>query len=208
MLATSTGVAQPAHGDKVYRWTDSKGVIHYGDQVPPKYAGQDHIVLNDHGVPVGFHQGTLSESEKAAREKKQQAAAAAKKAQQKQATRDKVLLETYLSVDDIKKLRDRRLASLDSQIRVTKQYIAGLKETLAQLKSEASAYSKPSHGRSPRKVPASLRQEIDNTEDTINSYKAMLSGTRARQAKVRTTFKQDIARFRELKASATNSAQH
>src|SRR5215470_4040274 len=92
---------QGAPAAKLYRWTDDKGVVHYGDTVPPEYAKQDRNVLNSQGVNVGFEQGEVTPEQRAEKERQ---AAEAKRAQlqrEETARRDKMLLETYISVSDI-----------------------------------------------------------------------------------------------------------
>src|SRR5215469_2428889 len=39
-------------GKTTYRWVDDQGIVHYGDQIPPQYAGKDREVINPEGVPV------------------------------------------------------------------------------------------------------------------------------------------------------------
>src|SRR5690348_7559111 len=83
--------AHAANGDKgplVYRWVDEKGIVHYGDRIPPQYAQQDTTVLNRQGVVVDHVEApkTPAELAQAARIQAQQIA-------QKQ--RDNFLLTTY-----------------------------------------------------------------------------------------------------------------
>ena len=41
-----------AAGSTVYKWTDDRGVVHYGDQIPPEFAREERVVLNSYGVPL------------------------------------------------------------------------------------------------------------------------------------------------------------
>lgn len=198
-LAATAGLAQPKKQQRLYRWVDDKGVVHYGDQIPPQYSGRDREVLNSQGVSVGFQRGEVSEAEKAAEKKKQEAADAAQEAREELAKHDRMLLETYLSVHDIEELRDRRLELLDSQIKVTELYLTNLRKRLTSLQAEASAYQNPPGDRQPRPVPDDLTQEISKTAGTISSYETMLDRTRSDQEKLRDSFNHDIARFKELK---------
>jgi len=34
---------------KLYKWVDEKGVTHYGETIPPEYAGKDNVQFNDQG---------------------------------------------------------------------------------------------------------------------------------------------------------------
>ncbi len=199
VLAAPAAFAQKGSKQKLYRWVDDKGVIHYTDSLPPDSAGRDHQILNDQGVPVGFEQGRLSDAEKAAQQKKQKAEQAQQQAREEVAKHDRMLLETYLTVHDIEELRDRRLELLDSQIKVTELYLKNLHKRLDKLQAEAAAYRQPAAGGEPRAVPDDLSDEISKTAGTISSYETMLERTRNDQNKLRESFAADIARFKELK---------
>lgn len=109
--ASAAQQSRPAAGSKqqLYKWVDENGVTHYGDAIPPQYADQDKTVMNSQGIPVGSIAGrrTPEQLEAAAR-----ARAAEERQQQEKVLarqRDTNLLATYLSVDEIESLRDRRL---------------------------------------------------------------------------------------------------
>ena len=66
MLALLAGVATGAATNtqqKLYRWVDKNGQVHYGDSIPPEYAEQDRDVLNRHGIPVGHEEGLVTPEE-------------------------------------------------------------------------------------------------------------------------------------------------
>lgn len=184
---------------KLYRWTDEKGVVHYGDSVPPEYAKQDRSVLNSQGVNVGFEQGELTPEQRA--EKQRQAAEAAQAQAQREeiARRDKMLLETYISVSDIEDLRNRRLELLEGQIKVTELYLANLRKRLVTLQDEASNYKPYTNRENAPPIPDNLATDISRTVSSINLYEQTLSRTRSDQETVRNSFDNDIRRFKELK---------
>lgn len=185
-------------GDKsevVYRWVDDKGVVHFGDQVPPEYAPMDREILNQQGVPLREEQGLLTPEERAAQEKAKADEAAAKAA----ARRDEVLLNTYLSVEEIEGLRDRRIELIDGQLTVVTNYLKSLKDNLKVLQAEASRYKPYSHEPDAAPIDEGLAKEISDTADSISLYEKTLADTRTRKDRVVTAFDADIARFKELK---------
>jgi uncharacterized protein DUF4124 len=184
---------------KLYQWTDDKGVVHYGDSVPPEYAKADRNVLNQQGVHVGFEQGELTPEQRA--EKARLAAEAEKAKQQREeiARRDKMLLETYISVSDIEDLRNRRLELLESQIKVTELYLANLRKRLLTLQDEASNYKPYTARENAPQVPENLQTDISRTVGSINLYEQTLSHARSTQETVRNSFDDDIRRFKQLK---------
>jgi hypothetical protein len=190
-------LAQP-----LYRWVDDDGVVHFGDRVPPEYADRSRHRLNTQGVAVGYEEGVLSDEERAAQA--EAAALAEEEARQRAevARRDRMLLDTYLSVADIERLRDQRLELLESQIQVTQLYVNNLRERLQRLHTEASRYSPYNESENAPPVPANLAREISETLGSINVYEDSLTRTRAEQEQMRENFARDIARFRELRGGS------
>ncbi len=180
---------------KVYRWVDNEGVVHFGDQVPAEYAPIDRQVLNQYGIATRTDQGALTEEELAAEKK----AAAEMRASLAAARRDEVLLSTYVSVEEIEALRDRRMELINGQFLVTTNYLQSLKETLKQLQLEASTFKPYSKDPEAEPIDAKLAQELSDIADSITLYEKTLLDTRARQSQVAMAFDADIARFKELK---------
>jgi hypothetical protein len=194
----ATGVAQNAP-PKLYRWVDEHGVVHYGDRIPPQYASRDRDILNGQGVAVGFEEGEVTDAERAEQSRQQEAAQAERLARAESVRRDNMLLETYLSVQDIEDLRDRRLELLESQIKVTELYLANLRKRLQTLQEEASVYKPYATRPDAPQVPANLAVDLSRTVASINLYEQTLSRTRMDQEQLRVSFERDIDRFKELK---------
>ncbi len=190
---------QGKDGRKLYTWTDDKGVVHYGDSVPPEYANRDRNLLNNQGVRVGFEEGEVTEAERAEIAKKKAAADAAAAAQAEVDRHDKMLLQTYIAVTDIEDLRNRRLELLESQIKVTELYLNNLRKRLVTLQDEAVVYKPYSTNANAPQIPENLALDISRTTASINNYEKMLSKTRTDQTALRSSFDDDIVRFRQLK---------
>jgi hypothetical protein len=173
--------------------------VHYGDRIPPQYANRDRNVLNNQGVRVGFEEGEVTPEERAAIAARETEAEAQAAARAEVARRDRVLLDTYLSVSDIEDLRNRRLELLESQIKVTELYLTNLRKRLVTLQDEASNYKPYSAREGAPQVPANLALDISRTAASINLYEETLARTRTDQATLKSAFDNDIERFRELK---------
>jgi len=190
---------QGKDGRKLYTWTDDKGVVHYGDSVPPEFANRDRNLLNTQGVRVGFEEGEVTEAERAELAKKKAAADQAAAAQAEIDRHDKMLLQTYIAVADIEDLRNRRLELLESQIKVTELYLTNLRKRLVLLQDEASVYKPYTAKPDAPQIPENLALDISRTASSINNYEKMLSKTRTDQTALRASFDDDIVRFRQLK---------
>lgn len=189
-------------GPKTYRWVDKDGVVHFGDSVPPEYASSDRQVINEYGVAVSKQGGAKTPEELEAENAAAKAAEEERKKAILAAHRDQVLLDTYLSVQDIEALRDRRLELIDTQIKVTENYLQGLRDILQKLQGEAAAYQPYSTDPKAPPIDEKLAKELSNTMDSIMLYEKSLEDTKQRRADVTARFASDISRFRELKATA------
>jgi hypothetical protein len=187
------------NGPKLYKWTDANGVVHYGDKIPPEFANRDRNVLNDQGVQVGFEEGEITPEERAAAERIAAQEEGERVARLEIARRDRMLLETYITVADIEDLRDRRLELLESQIKVTELYLGNLRKRLVGLQLEAGNFKPYTTREDAPQIPENLAVDISRTLASINLYEQTLSRTRSDQTALRASFDSDIARFKELK---------
>jgi hypothetical protein len=185
----------------VYKWTDDRGVVHYGDQIPPEFAREERVVLNSYGVPLET-QYPVRTAEQIAAEK---LAADARAAEQAALQRDQILLSTYLSVDEILALRDRRVELLGGQIQVTENYLATLRTKLKSLQAEAAAFKPYSTDPAAEAIDTNLAAELADTLDSVGRYEQTLADIRAKQVKLVAAFEADANRFRELKQQTSDA---
>jgi hypothetical protein len=203
ILLVVTAIALPSIGvaqqQKLYKWTDENGVVHYDDTIPPEYANRDRNVLNNQGVHVGFEEGEITPEERVVLNEREAQAEADRKAKAEIARRDRMLLETYISVADIEDLRNRRLELLESQIKLTEVYLGNLRKRLVDLQADAGNFKPYSTREDAPQIPENLALDISRTTASIALYEQTLARTRADQQALRESFNGDIARFRELK---------
>jgi Domain of unknown function (DUF4124) len=187
----------------VYKWTDDKGVVHYGDDVPPQYSDQDQTVLNSRGIAVGAVKGKRTAeqlaSEAAAREAEERARRDVANARQ----RDQILLATYLSVEEIESLRDRRSEILDGQTRAIGQYIDQLRVRQNELEGQVQHFKPYSSARNAPVLPAGLAADLVRTTNDIALQTRTLKAKRRELQAMQQNFADDIARFRELKRAGS-----
>ena len=184
---------------RLYRWVDEHGVVHFGDRIPPEFADRDRAVLNVHGVPIDREEGRVTDAERAALDQARAAEAAARAQRAEVARRDRMLLETYLSTADIERLRDSRLEMLASRVTVTEIYLDDLNDRLARLRADAGRYKPHSDRENAPQMPVELVREIARTEASIASYEQTLERMRIEQVELKSRFDSDIERFKQLK---------
>jgi hypothetical protein len=184
-------------GTKVYRWTDDKGVVHYGDSVPSEYSQKERAVLNNQGVEVGHIEGGKSAEQQA------QAQRAATEADQR-AQHDRFLLATYLSTKDIEQLRDERVALVEAQIKAGMTYIDTINARLGALQERALRFKPYSSEAAARRMPDDLAEEIVHTVNESRTQHQQLEAKRHEESDLQNQFNGDIARYRELTAKRAN----
>jgi hypothetical protein len=198
LLALQAGVAdaQADKQKKLYRWVDKNGQVHYGDSVPAEYAEQDREVLNRQGLPVGREEGTITPEEAAAKA----AADKAARDEQKRKLRDRVLLQTYQSVQELEILRDNRLDLVDAQLTIQEQSLSNLRAQRAQIERIASRYAPVNAAADALPIPDELAADLEQSTNDIATQESNLERRRQERESIRQTFEADIARYKELRA--------
>ncbi len=179
-------------GRRLYKWTDAQGVSHYGDQIPPEYANQEHEVFNAKGIQVE-HLDAPKSAEQAAIDDQQKAAAADQK------NRDKNLLTTYSSVQEIERLRDQRLALLSDQMRVTSQFLDLLNGRMLKLEKTTLLYKPYNADPQATQMPDQIAEDLVHMANDIRTQEQNLLEKKHEDAIMRAQFDSDISRFKELK---------
>jgi hypothetical protein len=190
--ALAANTSTPGSDRKVYEWVDENGVTHYGDRIPPEYASQEHRVINGHGIELE-HTDAQKTADQAADEEQKKADAA------QRANRDRNLLSSYASVQEIEHLRDQRLALVSDQIKVTGQFLETLNRKMTGLRV-ASARFKP-YSPDPKAPPMTdqLAEDLVRVGSDIITQEGNLREKRSEAAAMSRQFDNDIARFKELK---------
>jgi hypothetical protein len=201
VLITSTGLllmslgALSAETQKLYRWVDRDGIVHYGDSIPAEYADIERQVINDHGITVDVMRGKKSDEEIA--EEKRQEELRVKLELQRRA--DVALLATYLSIDEIIMHRDRRVELFQAQARVTELYLRNLQRRLEELQAEASGFRPYSEDEDAPMIDPGLVREMTTTKESIGRHEQNLQKFQADEQSIVARFDGDINRFRTLK---------
>ncbi len=192
LLAIASG---PAAAQKLYKWVDKDGQVHYGDRIPPEYADQDRDVLNKQGLKVGREEGAETPEEAREREKREQAARVA----EEQAQRDRMLISTYQNVDEIEQLRARRLDQIDAQILIQEQSLANLKARHAEQVQRASRFAPANTDPKAPPMPDGMAEDLKRAESDIRTQELNLDKRREERAVLNRQFDADVARYRELR---------
>jgi hypothetical protein len=199
IVATASFLLVPLAGmaneqQRLYRWVDENGIVHYGDSVPAEYADAEKQVLNTRGVTVDVMHGkkTAEEIEEENR------IAELRRQEELQRRADEALLATYLSVDEIIMHRDRRVELFRAQAKVTELYLRTMMRRMAVLREEASKYRPYSDDPDAEMIDPELAEDILVTKATIKRHQANLARFREDEQSIVARFDGDIDRFKSL----------
>ncbi|WP_129782657.1 DUF4124 domain-containing protein [Peristeroidobacter soli] len=182
--------------DAYYRCKDAQGQQLYGDSMPPGCVGQDTEVLSSSGNVTRVIEGDRSKAARLAREVSE---GNERKLKAERDLRDRMLLETYLGVEDIERLRDQRLDMLVAQNRATEQTIANLRERQSRLETQIARFKPYNEKPNALPLPDHLAEEMVNTVNSMKVYQESMAKNLAEQAQLKSSFSADIKRFKELK---------
>lgn len=195
LLCQVAGVALGQVSQKLYRWVDKDGIVHYGDSIPAEYAEIERQVINSHGITMDVLHAKKTAEELAEEERLEQLRV--EKELQRRA--DQALLATYLSVDEILMHRDRRVELFQAQARVTELYLRNLQRRMDSLNEEASRFRPYSEDPDAPIIDPDLAADIATTRETIARHEHNLQRFRQDEQNIVARFDGDIDRFRELK---------
>ncbi len=180
---------------KLYRWVDEQGIVHYGDSVPAEYADADKEILNEHGITIDVVSGKKSEEELA--EERRLAELEAERERRRR--QDRALLATYLSVEEIIMHRDRRVELFQAQARVTELYLRNLQRRLDKLREIATRYRPYSDDPNAEMIDPAISTDIADTREAIARHEQNLQRFKDDEQSIVASFNTDIDRFKMLK---------
>jgi len=192
LVCAGAAGADTTNSRKLYKWVDSQGVTHYGDHIPPEYAGEEQHVFNAQGIEIEHRDAQKSADQVAAEEQKKLAAQDAE-------SRDRNLLNTYGSVQEIERLRDQRLTLLDDQVKVTSQFLEILNGRLRKLQKSIMVFKPYSDDPHAQSMPDQVAEDLVRMGNDIRTQEQNLRQKHAEEATMRGQFESDISRFKELK---------
>lgn len=170
---------------KLYKWVDEKGETHYGEVIPPEYAGQDRKELNKQGMEV-------KPQEKKAQKQSARIPTDEELAQER---KDQALLNSFTTPEDIDIARDRNLQQVNAHISGVQMRMKTADEDLAGFQKE-----KDDLLRAKKEVPKGLQDDIDHAAAKLAKLKGELERAQEEAGKISARYDADKKRFIELKS--------
>lgn len=184
----------------LYKWIDENGDVQYSDSIPPDQISNEHKELNDHGVTVNKVGRAKSAeelaAEKAHKDDEKRRAAEMSERTAKQGVYDRMLLDTYLTEQDLIVARDRKLTAIDGTIQITERSRQSAEASLKSFEQDAKDSAEGSKERE------RAQQRLDEARNQVADLDKFIAARRKEQDEIRAKFEKDLTRFRELKGSS------
>ncbi len=174
---------------KIIKWVDEKGVTHYSDQLPSQYAGHSNSEISQRDVTLKQNKPADTKAVQFSQEK------------QEQDKKDKALLASYTTVQEIDLARDRNL-QLDL---ATMQNLTQQKQALEK---RGAALRKTSDDLIKLKKPLPVNVATDLASYKADSAKidAQITERKTSMDQTKQHYATEKARFIILKSDASNVA--
>jgi hypothetical protein len=194
MLAVAVVPAQAG----MYKWVDAQGKVHYTDTPPPESAGQGSSEVRKSGTVVKRAESTEEKQKRLAAEAE---AKERKKVEAEQARKDRALLATYTTEQEIDLARDRALEHHNLIIKGGQARLKQLEPSAMELDKKVKAVQK-----SGKPVPPHLQQQYDAKRAEVEGARRLIKTNEDAILAVRERYEAEKLRFREL--GAKQSVKH
>lgn len=177
---------------KTYKWVDDKGVTHYGETIPPEYANKDRTLLNKSGIVVKT-QEVLTADERRAKEAAEAKGRSDEAIARDLKRRDKSLIDSYNSVEEIELSRTRNLQQVDARINSINAQLKMDNNNLISLQKN-TATPNSADGKAHVATADEIREaqaRVQQTQQDLDKYKAEKLSINAR-------YDADKVRYKEL----------
>lgn len=180
---------------KLYKWVDEKGVVHYTDTMPPDMVNKGSTELSKQGVQIKKTDPATSPENRRARETEEERLRQEAKDQQEAARRDRALLDSYTSEQDIDLAKNRSLKTVEQALQSAQAYIDQLtKRKDAILTKRADPKDKAPAGATER--------DLARIEDDLARQTELVVRKRAEMTTLIAKYDGDRERWRAAKARA------
>ena len=188
------GAVTDAAAQKLYRWTDKDGKVHYTDQLPPEAAKDAREQLNAQGLVVDRTERALTAEEQAVRAAEDAKRAEQNRIDEEQAKMDSVLIGSYPSEDDLQRSYKERFDLIEQSLESARVSIRSQEKSLADLLAHAADLE-----RNGKPVNKTVVDSITRTRAQVAEQRGYLQRREAEGAALRAEFDALVKRYRELK---------
>jgi len=191
LLALASGAA----AQKLYKWVDEDGNVHYSDQVPPDQVDKAREELNEQGVVVDRTARAPTAEELAEQARLASEADAERRRLERLHREDQKLLMMYPSVEDIIRIKEEQVDAINRSITAAEAYKEGQAKSLADLLERAGQME--SNGKA---VSEALTSQIKSLQSQIAEQEHFIAGRIEERERIVVEYGDLIERYREVRS--------
>ena len=174
-----------------YRCVGKDGKKYYGQTIPSQCIGQTVEELNKQGLVVRRIENQSAE-ERAAKEAEDKKKREQATADREQGRRNRALLATYTSGNDIEEARKRALVENQQAVKDVSRRIEEIKKRQAELGSEMEFY------KGKNQPPAKLQNDVRSAQVDLDAQQNLLDVKKKEVDSINAKYDEDKKRFAEL----------
>lgn len=190
-LLIGLALSDPAAA-RLYKWVDDQGITHYGETIPPEYAGNKRVELMKSGRVIRPESGLTAEEVQAQQQEEEQNRIE-QKAALEQKRHDRMLTSIYSNESEIELARNRSLQHLDARINSIDSQRKTADSNVTVLRDEAAGYSKAN-----KPIPESLQEDLGGTQEYLNMLQQTFDKLKADREAMDKRYDNDKMRYRQL----------
>ena len=199
LLLAACAPAQAAATDNTpsvhYRWTDTAGVVHFGDTIPASALAGGYDIVNNDGRVVRHVARELTPVERQAAAAAAAREAAARRATQQQNLQDTQMLSAYPTDKDLEQAQQAQLKQIQTDIATLQFNLRSQEDSLTDLLSHAADLE---HAKKP--IPPVVNKRISEQREAVNGERNALTQRRADLVNAQAKFAAQLQRYRALRA--------
>lgn len=177
-----------------YRYTDSNGRLVVKDYLPNSAIKSGYDVINESGRLIESVPAMMTAEEKQQEKVRQQQVAEQQAKDRAARKHDRLLMQQYRTIDDIKRTEETQTASLEINISILTSHNNTLNDKLTKLQSSAANFERKGTA-----VPKSILDQIEATKAQISENNESITRYTNQVTTISEQFKSDLVRFKELK---------
>ena len=193
-MAATLALDARAQG-KMYKWVDESGLVHYTDKMPPDAVDKGSIELNKQGIQIRKTAPATTPEQRRARETEDERVRQDAKEQQEIARRDRALLDSYTSEEDIDLARNRALRTVELSLQSAQAYSAQLTKRKEGMVARKAAPAD-------KTVPAANERELARIDTDLARQAELIARKKTEMTALAGKYDGDKERWRAAKARA------
>lgn len=191
LAAAAQTAPATAQGRATFCCTDDRGTQVCSDVLPRQCYGRAYREINPQGVTVRRIDAPLTADQRAAKETEERKAKEEQVRRLEQDRKDRALLATYTSENDVDAARDRAVADIQKAIAAAQDKLAELEKQGQKLDGEAEFYKK-------KTMPAALQAQIDTNASEKLAQRTAIATKQKDIETAKARYENDKRRYREL----------